>query len=241
MLKPDSVIEVAGRPVRLRVNPRARRISLRIDAAAREVIATAPTARRLGEALSFAESRADWMVERLAAVPEPVPLRPGMTIDVGGEPCQLERAAMRIAPRLVPATRDEPMRLIASGEGEAFGRAVIRRLKAEALDRVSARTAHHAARLGRPTPSVAVADPRGRWGSCKPASAGRPAATRYSWRLILAPASVLDYVCAHEAAHLIEANHGPRFWALVERLYGDPRAARRWLREHGATLKAYTA
>lgn len=240
-LKPDSVIEVAGRPVRLRVNARARRISLRVDVRNREVVATAPTLRRLSEAVRFAESRAGWIAERLAVLPEPTLLRPGLLIEVAGEPCRLQRAAMRITPRLIPATFDEPMRLLASGEDEAFGRAALRALKAEALRRLLLRTEIHAAKLRQPMPTVAVADARGRWGSCKQAGRGRPAAIRYSWRLILAPPSVLDYVAAHEAAHLIEGNHGEGFWRIVHDLYGDHRPARRWLRTHGAALGAITA
>jgi predicted metal-dependent hydrolase len=239
--EPDSVIEVAGAPVRLKVNGRARRISLRIDARRGEVVATAPSARRLGEAVGFAQSRAAWIAQRLAAVPELKPLRPGVAIKVGGAPCRLERAAMRITPRLIPATPDEPMRLLASGEDDAYGRAALRALKAEALARLTARTAHHAAMLGQSMPSVAVADAKGRWGSCRAGGRGRPAAIRYSWRLILAPAEVLDYVAAHEVAHLVEANHGEGFWRIVHTLYGDHQSARRWLRTNGAEIQAISA
>lgn len=216
--EPDSVIEVAGAPVRLRVNARARRISLRIDARRGEVVATAPSQRRLAEAVGFAQSRAAWITQRLAAVPEITRLRPGLVVEVCGESCRLERAAMRVSPRLIPATPDEPMRLLASGDGETYGRASLRALKTEALARLTARTAHHAAALGQPMPSVAVADAKGRWGSCRPGGRGRLPAIRYSWRLVLAPAEVLDYVAAHEVAHLIEANHGERFWQVVQML-----------------------
>jgi len=236
--KPGDVIDIAGRPVRLRVNARARRISLRVDPNRREVVAIAPSARKLAEALRFAESRAGWIAERLAVLPEPRPLRPGMLIEVGGAPCRLERAAMRITPRLIPATAEEPQRLLAYGDDEAYGRAAVRALKAEALTRLKARTLIHAQRLNQPIPVISVADAKGRWGSCKPGSKSRAAAIRYSWRLILAPMAVLDYVAAHEAAHLIEANHGPGFWSLVAQLYGDHRAARRWLRTHGGTVQA---
>ncbi len=236
--KPDSVIDVAGRPVRLRVNARARRVSLRVDARAREVVATAPSLRKLHDAIAFAHSRAEWIGERLAALPQAVLLRPGLPITVGGEPCRLERAAMRIAPRLIPATAGEPIRLLASGDGEAYGRAATRVLKAEALRLLSARTEVHAHALGKPMPGLAIADARGRWGSCRGESQGRTAAIRYSWRLILAPAAVLDYVAAHEAAHLVEANHSPAFWAVVQQLYGDYRPARRWLREQSGGIRA---
>ncbi len=224
--------------MRLKVNARARRVSLRVDGVRGEVTATAPTPRRLADALAFAQARADWIAERLDAQPKRRPLAPGAVIPLGGAPCRLERAAMRVAPRLTPATADEPARLIASGEGDAFGRAVVRALRAEALARLRARTALHVEALGLPQPPVAVGDARGRWGSCRAPHRGDAGAIRYSWRLVCAPPAVLDYVAAHEAAHLVEPNHSPAYWAVVERLYGDPSPARRWLREHGPALHA---
>lgn len=232
------LIEVGGRPVRLSINARARRVSLRLDSARREVIATAPSGARLKEAVAFAHAREAWIAARLDALPRPLAFDAGAELTVGGFPCRLERAAMRITPRLIPPTPHEPARLVASGEGEAFARAVRRALKAEALRLLTDRTAHYAAKLDRPMPAVAVMEARARWGSCRPATARQAASIRYVWRLILAPPSVMDYVAAHECAHLIEANHGPRFWALVKRLYGDPAPAKGWLRAHGQTLHA---
>jgi hypothetical protein len=94
-------------------------------------------------------------------------------------------------------------------------------------------------------PKVAIGDAKGRWGSCRPArppgraSKGDAGSIRYSWRLVLAPFEVADYVAAHECAHLNEANHGPKFWAEVRRLMGDPRPHRAWLRTHGAELHRF--
>ncbi|HEX5777061.1 MAG TPA: YgjP-like metallopeptidase domain-containing protein, partial [Caulobacteraceae bacterium] len=137
--------------------------------------------------------------------------------------------------RLVPG---EPMRLV-SADDAAFAVRALRIVKREALEGLSARTAHYCERLGHPTPKVAVADPRGRWGSCRPAHAKEPASIRYSWRLALAPFEVADYVVAHECAHLLEANHGPRFWALVHELVGDPRPHRDWLKRESSRLHAF--
>jgi len=223
----------------LRVNARARRISLRLDAGRREVVATAPTLRALNDAAAFAQTRAAWIAQHLDHLPDPINLKPGGVIEVAGQPCRLERAAMRIQPRLIPSTPLEPMRLLAYGvDADAFQRAAIRALRAEALRLLTERSAVHAAHLGFPTPAIALTDARGRWGSCRQPFQGRPAALRYSWRLVLAPPSVIDYVAAHECAHLAEANHGPRFWALVAELYGDHARARAWLKRHGARLHA---
>ena len=235
-LSPGDVVEIDGRPVRLKVHASARRVSLRLDSARREVVATAPNLRRLPDALAFAQSRALWIAERLDALPAPQGFAPGQIMDLAGAPCRIERAAMRITPRLIPARDGEPARLLAYGDGPAFGRAVVRCLKAEALKVLNERTAAHVAALGVAAPTVGVMDARARWGSCTPAHGGRGASIRYVWRLILAPPFVLDYVAAHECAHLVEANHGPRFWALVDRLYGDHTSARAWLKQHGVRL-----
>lgn len=237
-LRSGDRIEVDGGVVRLNVNPRARRISLRLDSARREIVATAPSPRRLAEAAAFAERRTDWIAERLQRLPAAAPFAPGATIEVLGAPCRLERAAMRIAPRLIGAAAGEPARLIAYGEAAAFARAIEWALRAEALRALTERTRIHAERLGHPAPQVKVMEARGRWGSCRQPRAGEPARVRYNWRLVLAPPGILDYVAAHESAHLVEANHGPRFWALVGGLYGDPRPARAWLNQHGARLHA---
>ncbi len=230
--------EADGLKIRLKVNARARRVSLRLDVARGEVVATAPSPRRLPDALRFAESRAAWIAARLQALPEPKILKPGLIVEVDGAPARLERAAMRIKGRLIPSEDGEPARLLAYGEGHAYARAVVRVLKAAALERAVERTAHYARMLGRPLPDISVMDARMRWGSCRQAQEREAARIRYNWRLILAPAWVLDYVAAHEAAHLIEANHSPAYWAVVKRIFGDHRPARAWLRAHGAALHA---
>lgn len=236
-------IEVAGVPVRLRVNSRARRVSLRLDLASGEMVATAPNLRQLSTAADFAQQRAEWIRHQLAARPQPLGLVPGQAIEVLGRPCLLAHRPGRAA--FHPAADGEPARIGVGGDPARFSNGVIRVLKAEALGFLSERTEVHAAAIGKPLPTVSVADARSRWGSCRPprtrgfgaeCEVGR---IRYSWRLILAPYAVADYVAAHEVAHLVEANHSPRFWAVVKDLVGDHRPHREWLREHGARLHAF--
>ena len=230
-------LEVAGAAVRLKVNRRARRVSLRLDRTRREIVATAPSQRRLPEAAAFARERAAWIVDRLNERPAAAPLAPGMVIDVFGEPARLEQGGGR-ARWIEPADGSTP-RISAMGDGEGFTRAVILVLKRRALAVLSERTAHYAARLGAPMPKVSVADAKSRWGSCKPGLRGSSGVIRYSWRLALVPFEVADYVAAHECAHLLELNHGPRFWAHVRALVGDERRHRAWLRAEGARLHAF--
>lgn len=234
------LIEVAGAPVRLKVNARARRISLRIDARRREAVATAPNPRRLAEAVAFAGERAEWIRRQLEALPRSAPLAPGATLMVLGQTHRLVRAASRLQAGFHPS-QEGPV-LAAFGEGDAFGRACVRLLKRRALEVLGERTAHYAGALGRPVPPVSIGDARGRWGSCRPPRLGPKAdhgSIRYSWRLVLAPYSVADYVAAHECAHLVEANHGPRFWALVRQVHGLEKPSREWLKRHGTALHAF--
>ena len=230
-------LEVAGTPVTLKVNRRARRVSLRLDRTRREIVATAPSPRRLSEAAAFARERANWIAERIAELPDAAPLRPGMMLEVFGEPVRLDVGTGRA--KWLPAAAGEPARITAMGDGEGFARAVMLILKRRALAVLTERTETYAAMLGEPAPTVSIADAKGRWGSCRPGIRGGQAAIRYSWRLALAPYEVADYVAAHECAHLKELNHGPRFWALVRALVGDPKAHRAWLRSEGARLHAF--
>ena len=219
------------------MNRRARRVSLRLDRTRREIVATAPSPRRLPEAAAFARERAGWIAERMAELPPSAPIHPGMTLEVFGEPVRLQSGIGRA--KWIPAVAGEPARITAMGEGEGYARAVILMLKKRAAAVLGERTEVYAAMLGAPAPKVTVADAKGRWGSCRPALRGAAASIRYSWRLALAPFEVADYVAAHECAHLLELNHGPRFWAHVRALVGDPKVHRAWLRAEGARLHAF--
>ena len=230
-------LQIAGAVVRLKVHRRARRVSLRLDRGRREIIATAPSLRRLPEAAAFARERAAWITRSLADLPCSEPVSPGLTILVFGQPVRL--AAGQGRARWIEASDTDSAQITAMGEGEGFTRAVVLQIRKRALSVLTARTAVHAASLAVPMPAVTVTDTRSRWGSCTPGAPGQRPALRYSWRLALAPFAIADYVAAHECAHLRELNHGPRFWAHVHALVGDHRPHRAWLRAEGARLHAF--
>lgn len=234
--QPGDRIEVGSCTVLLRVNKRARRISLRLDASRGEMVATAPTARRLHEAAAFAASRSAWMAELMGKLPQSQPLHPGGEIEVLGRPCRLQRVEGRRSPGVVEA--DGALRLLCAGDDDGFSRAAARALKVYALKVLTDRTAAHAAAYGVAQPQVTVMDARSRWGSCTPGRKGAAGRIRYSWRLVFAPWSVMDYVAVHEAAHLVHADHSPRFWAEVRKLIPDEKTPRAWLRAHGSRLHA---
>lgn len=221
------VIAVGGERVRLTVNPRSKTIRLRHSPRDGGWIASAPTPRHLADAVRFAESKADWILSRIAARPAPPDY--SAPLDVFGEPIRLVPDGRR--------PRWELDRLHGVGAGTVDPQLVCRALKRRSAEVYRAMMERHCEALGVAEALVMVTDTRSRWGSC----ARRPGAAeiRLSWRLSLAPLAVSDYVVAHECAHILEANHGPRFWALVRELVGDPRPHRRWLVQHGSELHAF--
>jgi predicted metal-dependent hydrolase len=212
-------------PVILRRSARARRISLRVSALDGQVTLTVPPRVPEAEAMAFARSREEWIRRHLQTVPQGVPLNYGAMLPVEGEARRIVPAAGRrieLRPAEIAVPRDP------------VGPALQSWLRQLARDRLAAAADRHAATLGRSYGRITLRDTRSRWGSCS--SRG---GLSFSWRLILAPPSVLDYVAAHEVAHLAEMNHSPAFWAVVDRLYGPADAARRWLRGNGSDLHRY--
>lgn len=227
------IFDLDGLPLRLSVNRRARRVSIRIDAARGQAVLVAPSERRLADAVAFARAKHRWIAERLAARPSGSGgYAPGATVPLEGVAVRLEQIPGSAAARLVDTPSGLAIR--SGGEGEAYARRIENLLKRMARERLAHHTGVHARALNLKAPKVGVGDPKSRWGSCTP---GR-GSIRYSWRLILAPPEILDYVAAHEVAHLVHADHSPAFWSVVERLIGDHRTHRAWLRANGAALHA---
>jgi len=221
-----------GSTLLLSVNPRARRISIRIDARAGRAVAVAPRERLLADAVAFARSKAAWIAERLEARVEGRPLEPGQTIPLHGRLTLLEATGTSGAARLVEDA-DGPV-IRSGGEGEAFARRVENLLKREARQALLDRTQVHIQALKQKPVKVSIVDTRSRWGSCSPHNRS----IRYSWRVVLAPPAVLDYLAAHEVAHLVHADHSPAYWSVVHGLVGDHRPFRAWLKAHGQALHA---
>ncbi|SHG75063.1 M48 family metallopeptidase [Marivita hallyeonensis] len=213
--------------VKLRKNRRARRITLRVSQLDGVVTLTVPHGVSEGEAMRFAAEKQDWIETCLSQHEKSAQVAPGMSITVAGQPVDLVRGTGK---RLQVAGATIAMPDIAD-----HGRKQLQVwLKEQARVELTRASDLYAARLGRAYSRLTLRDTRSRWGSCS--SAG---ALMYSWRLILAPKPVLDYVAAHEVAHLEEMNHSPAFWAIVNDLYGPHREARGWLRSHGASLHRY--
>ena len=212
--------------VHLRTHARARKLTLRVSSVDGTVTLTMPPRLPLAEARAFLARQADWLRPRLDAAPTLIPVTSLTHIPFQGEDLPLRPHSGKRA-QFAPGVLLLP-------QGGGAGPALARLLKARARLALAEASARYAAALGRPYGRITLRDPRGRWGSCS--SRGD---LMYAWRLILAPPAVLDYVAAHEVAHLAEMNHSPEFWAVVARLMPDYATPRDWLRAHGASLHRF--
>ncbi len=226
LLRPRAFMAEVACPVRWHRSARARRVSLKICPREAAVVVTLPArgSRRAGMALLT--EHAAWVTQRLAAIEAPPLLSDGAEIPIGGVPHRIVHAPDRRGPGGI-----EDGAIVVTGAAEFLPRRVTDLLRAEAARRIQAALAPHAEALGVRPSAVRLKDTQSRWGSC--AARGTLA---FSWRLVMAPDWVLDYVVAHEAAHLRELNHSARFWALVEGRTPHRRAATEWLRRHGPGL-----
>ena len=225
-----------GAPVTIRVSPRARRLSLRVDAALGGIELVLPHRAPIEAALGFVARHRGWIAARIAAMPPPTRLAEGATVPVLGQPHRIRHIAARPGALGAAPVAIADGEILVRGDPAHLPRRVVDHLKALARREFAARARALATRLGKSVARVSVRDPKSRWGSCS--SKG---ALSFSWRLILAPEAVLDYVVAHEVAHLVEMNHSPRFWRVVASLCPDAATPRAWLKRHRMELMSYGA
>lgn len=217
-------------PIAVQYNRLARRIVLRVGPNG-EAGLTVPPGVPVATVRRFLDRRRDWLEERCAAAPEPVPFEPGALVPIEGRERQLRHDARhrgRIAIGQDAVT--------VGGDARHMSRRVRDGLVALSRERLTEQVMPLARDLDRRVAGISVRDTRSRWGSC--AANGR---LSFSWRLILAPPEVLAYVGVHEVAHLRHHHHGPEFWDLVEDLMPDYRQPKDWLKHHGRGLHRYGA
>lgn len=219
-------------PVELRRHRQARRYTLRIRATSRTVVLTMPLRGSVREARSFAERNGAWIAARLKRLPQAIPFKEGIELPLRGVP---HRIVHRVARGTVWAEAAEGSALLCvAGDHAHLARRVRDFLKREAKRDLEAASRHYAVMLGVALKRVSVRDQASRWGSCTAAGV-----LSFSWRLILAPPFVLDYLAAHEVAHLVEMNHSAKFWRVVARICPDWRRAKGWLTANGNALHRY--
>jgi predicted metal-dependent hydrolase len=211
----------------LKRSARARRFSLRVSRLDGRVTLSLPARAREAEAMAFARAQEGWIRETLADMPQ----RAGVCI---GSVLPVEGRLLLLAPGAGRAVRVEGDSLLIPGDPAQAGARAGAFLRALARERLVAASDRYAAMIGRQVARVTLRDTRSRWGSC-----AQDGALMYSWRLIMAPASVLDYVAAHEVAHMQEMNHSAAYWAVVDRLYPGWQVQRKWLHAEGQALHQY--
>ena len=214
-------------PLILRRSAQAKRISLRISQLDGRVTLTMPKRLAEREAVDFARSKEAWIRKHLGARGEDVIVGAGIELPLGGKMYPVQAGTGR-------RVQITPDGIFVPGAPERIGKRLSAHLKELARDRLAGASDDYAARLGRSYARLSLRDTRSRWGSCT-----SDGGLMYSWRLIMAPPEVLDYVAAHEVAHLAQMNHSPAFWDEVTRIYGDYDAPRGWLRANGSGLHRY--
>ncbi|MDT8854005.1 SprT family zinc-dependent metalloprotease [Paracoccaceae bacterium Fryx2] len=213
--------------ITLRRSATARRFSLRVSRLDGRVTLSLPLRAREAEALAFLRDQEGWIRKALAGVPKAASVALGAVVPVEGHGLVLSPGSGRLI-------RIEGDSLLVPGDAARVATRVGAYLKLRARDRLAEACDRHAAALGRPYRSLTLRDTRSRWGSCTAAGG-----LMFSWRLIMAPPAVLDYVAAHEVAHLAQMNHSPAFWAVVAQLCPGHAAPRRWLKSEGQALHGW--
>ncbi|MBX4335317.1 M48 family metallopeptidase [Bartonella raoultii] len=223
-------------PLRVREHKNARRLTLRIDAHKREICVTTPPAISSCSVQNFIEKHRSWIEARLSRIQishEDLYLKEGATIPLLGVAHTIKHKAGRGITEIVAENVGQAPQIIVYGQLEYLPRRVAEVLKKQAALVITPLVGYYADKVERKVKSICYKDTKSRWGSCS--IWGR---LSFSWRLVMAPKEVVEYVVAHEVAHLIEMNHGPKFWALCEKLYPNSKMHRTWLKENGYKLQA---
>lgn len=210
----------------------AKRFTLRIEPRERGLKVSAPLHAEDHDILAFVRKHHGWAEKQLSKQPEMGALKQGVKIPVRGVPHRLEHTGKL---RGLPAQfkeGDEAV-LALSGDVNSLPRRAGDFLKREAKNEIEPKALALAQSIHKRVKSISFKDTKSRWGSCT-----SDGALSFSWRIMMAPPLVIDYLIAHEVAHLREMNHGPKFWALCEELCPETKRAKAWLKKNGAALQA---
>lgn len=230
-LRPETISEVDFPPgVRPLRNHRARRLSLRLDIYSRCVVLNIPRRASLARAREFARQNSVWIEKKLASLPRPVPFAHGGVIPFFGADHEIVHASRRAR----QATGIENGKILVHGDPAHISRRLRDFLVAQAREKLHEMTKAKAALLGKELRGFSLRDTRSRWGSCNVKGE-----ICLSWRLIFAPEHVIEYIVAHEVAHLEHMHHRKSFWKLCDSLCADGPGARQWLKKHGQALNRY--
>ncbi|MGB0659540.1 MAG: M48 family metallopeptidase [Mangrovicoccus sp.] len=222
---PLILTDPSGDPIVIRRSGQAKRLSLRLSRLDGRVTLTAPKGVSDAVIRGFVQEKRDWLRHHLADMPAPVLVQDGVQIPIEGRmvpiiqapgPAGLHEGRLRLRPGRA-----------AGPQAAAILRQLARARLADYCDRACVQ-------IGRSYSKLTLRDTRSRWGSCT-AEGG----LMFSWRIIMAPPRILDYLAAHEVSHLVHMNHSKAFWGQVAQLHPSAREDRAWLHEYGADLHRY--
>lgn len=218
-------------PLVIRRHRSAKRICLRYHPTDHAISLTLPRHTRVNDGLAFLLQKTEWLMDTLRDMPTKKQIKPGVVIPLLGKRVRIKHdSTMRRSWMLKDDT------LFVAGPREEFAERVNIALRAIARTSLTNMAMRDAARIGRRIHALTVRDTRSRWGSCS-----STARLSFSWRLIFAPREVMEYVVAHEVAHLRHMNHSPAFWNCVENICPAYDAAKDWLKIHGKELYRFSA
>ncbi|MFN3701218.1 MAG: M48 family metallopeptidase [Alphaproteobacteria bacterium] len=218
--------------VKVTHSQRARRLALRLDPKERVVNLVVPRGVSLKKAEDFAKFHETWIKKAMMELPPPMPFEHGRVIPVLGRDRLIQVYVDKT--RLTTEIKLKVNKLeIYTNKADPSAR-IERFLKELAKEKISELARAKAVHINKKIPRITIRDTKSRWGSCS-----EDGKLSFSWRLIFAPLKAMDYVIAHEVAHLVHLNHGKRFWTLCRELSRDFIEGEYWMRNHGHELMRY--
>lgn len=218
--------------VQVKRSKRARRVALRLDPKARVVNLVVPEFMPLRKAYYFAEQHKDWVVDILNSLPDVKPFQDGEVISIFGDPVTIKIIYNPDFKR-TKITQSDDQLLVETYQDDPTNR-ITTHLKKLARLGLADMSQDKASCINKTITSVSVRDTKSRWGSCS-----QDGELTYSWRLIFAPYHAIDYVVAHEVAHLVHMDHSQKFWKLCSELSSDYKSGKAWMKAHGNSLMGY--
>lgn len=234
MTMPSSFLietESGAVPVRVCPHPQARRLRLRIRYGEQEARLTVPIyGVREAQISAFLEKQKDWLTrhffKKCGDLAHETDFRIGATLPLYGAPHLIIEGSRRRVLR-------QDGQIQVAGDPAGIRQRLYNWLRREAYETIQPLAESKAVRIERRIKRIAIRDTSSRWGSASGLSN-----LNFSWRLICTPPVVLDYVVAHEVAHLRHMNHGADFWDLCADLSEDMQAGKIWLKRHGDEIMA---
>lgn len=222
------------RPVLIRRSRTARRYTLRLKSTTRQLVLTMPLRTSMSAAREFLRRHEGWIAARLDRLPAQIPFEAGSAVPVRGVLHRIEHRPGALGTAWLDRDANGAPVIAVAGAAEHMPRRVRDFLKRLARAELEAAARSYAVRLDVGIKRISIKDTSSRWGSCS--SQG---ALSFSWRIVMAPPFVADYLAAHEVAHRREMNHSARYWRIVRDICQQTDAAEAWLKAHGAGLHRY--